>query len=118
MAADTGLIDWVKEAAEPLGTITHKRLFGGAALYADGVAFAIVAFDSLWFKADAESDEIWDAEGCGRFTVEMKGRTASMNYRRAPDDVYDDADTLQRWAMLAIEAGRRAPPKKPKRRRG
>jgi DNA transformation protein len=41
-----------------------------------------------------------------------------MNYRRAPDEVYDDPDTLCRWAMLAIEAGRRAPPKKPRRKRG
>jgi DNA transformation protein len=39
-----------------------------------------------------------------------------MNYRRAPDDVYDDADELRRWAMLALEAGRRAPKKAPPRR--
>lgn len=117
MAADPALIEWVKEAAEPLGAITHKRLFGGATLYADGVAFAIVAFDALWFKADAETDAAWDAQGCERFTVEMKGRTASMNYRRAPDDVYDDEDALRHWAMLAIEAGRRAPVKKAKRKR-
>jgi DNA transformation protein and related proteins len=118
MAVDTGLIDWVAEAVEPIGTVTHRRMFGGAALYADGVAFAIVAFDALWLKADAESDAVWDAEGCERFTAQMKDRVATMNYRRAPEDVYDDADALRRWAMLAIEAGRRAPAKKPKRKRG
>ena len=32
-----------------------------------------------------------------------------MNYRRAPSDVYDDAEAMQRWAALAVEAGRRRP---------
>jgi DNA transformation protein and related proteins len=115
MAADPGLIESAKEALEPLGSITHRRMFGGAALYCDGTAFAIVAFDALWFKGDAETDTIWDAQGCERFTVEMQGRTASMNYRRAPDDVYDDADAMREWARLGIAAGLRAPKKKPKR---
>ena len=30
-----------------------------------------------------------------------------MNYRRAPSDVYDDAEAMQRWARLAVEAGLR-----------
>jgi DNA transformation protein len=113
MAVDEGLVEWVREALEPIGTVTRKRLFGGAALYCDGVAFAILAFDALWLKADAESDAEWgDAE---RFTVTREdGRTQSLNYRRAPDETYDDADELRRWALLAIEAGRRAPPKKPR----
>ena len=37
-----------------------------------------------------------------------------MNYRRAPDEVYDDAEELRRWAALALEAGARGP--RPKRK--
>jgi DNA transformation protein len=119
MAYDAGLADWVSEGCEPLGTITRKRLFGGATLYADDVAFAILAFDALWFKADAESDSTWDAIEAPRFTVEREGgKTQSMNYRRAPDEVYDDGDALREWAGLAIAAGRRALAKKPKARAG
>ena len=115
MAIDEGLADWVAEAMEPVGTITRKRLFGGAAIYCDGVAFAILAFDALWLKADAESDAQWDAIGAARFTVEREGgKTQSLNYRRAPDDVYDDPDALRHWGLLALEAGRRAPQKKQK----
>jgi DNA transformation protein and related proteins len=118
MAIDEGLADWVAEAMEPLGMVTRKRLFGGAALYCDDVAFAILAFDALWFKADADSDAEWDAIGAARFTVAREGgKVQSMNYRRAPDDVYDDADELRRWGALALAAGRRAPAKKPKAKR-
>lgn len=118
MAADPGLIDWVAEAMEPVGHVTSKRLFGGAALYCDGLAFAIVGFDALWFKADGESDARWDAIGAARFSVEREGgRVQSINYRRAPDEVYDDADALRGWGLLALEASRRAPPKTPRARR-
>lgn len=117
MALDTGLIDWVTEAMAPLGTVTMRRMMGGATLYCDGVIFAIVATDALWFKADTVSDAAWDAAGCGRFTYAMgEGRTGTMNYRRAPDAVYDDADALSAWARLALEAGARAPARRAKAR--
>jgi len=117
MAIDEGLADWIAEAMVPIGEVTRKRLFGGATLYCEGVAFAILAFDALWFKADAVSDAEWDAVGAPRFTVEREGgKTQSMNYRRAPEDVYDNADELRRWALLALAAGHRAPPKKPSAR--
>lgn len=110
MAYDRGLIDWVAEAMGPVGPVTHRPMMGGATLYCDGVVFAIVAGDALWFKADGVSDGAWDAAGCARFTYEMgEGRTGSMNYRRAPDEVYDDADEMRRWAALALEAGARGP---------
>lgn len=111
MAADEGLIAWVTEAMEPVGTISRRAMMGGATLYCDGTVFAIVGSQGdLWFKADAQSDAEWDAAGCARFTYTFPdGRMGSMNYRRAPDDTYDDADELRRWAGLAIAAGMRAP---------
>jgi DNA transformation protein and related proteins len=115
MSADAGLIEWIAEACEPMGTFAKRAMMGGATLYLDGTVFAIVDDDALWFKSDTVSDVIWDAEGCVRFTFDMGGKTGSMNYRRAPDDVYDDADAMRHWARLGLEAGRRAPPKKPKK---
>jgi len=117
MAVDEGLVEWIREAMEPIGPITRKRLFSGASLYFEGLAFAILAFDALWFKADAESAAEWG--DTPRFSVTRDdGKVQSLNYRRAPDEAYDDADELRRWALLAIEAARRAPPKKPKAKKG
>lgn len=117
MAADPRLLAWVAEAAEPLGRVTHRAMMGSATLYGDGTVFAIVADDLLWFKADAASDAEWDAAGCPRFTyTRADGSTAGMNYRRAPDEVYDDADAPRRRAVLALAAGARAPRRRPKGR--
>lgn len=116
MNVDDGLFAWVREALEPLGRVTMRPMMGGATLYLEGIVFAVLDEGELWFKADKESDAIWDAEGCERFTYSFKdGRTGSMNYRRAPAVAYDDAEAMQRWAKLAVEAGRRGASKSRKK---
>ena len=118
MAYDEGLYAWVQEALAPLGQVTMRRMMGGASLYLDVIVFAILDEDRIWFKSDAESDAVWDAEGCERFAVTFKdGRVDTMNYRRAPLDVYDDPEAMQSWARLALEAGLRSAAKKKPRKK-
>jgi DNA transformation protein len=117
MSLDEGLVAWVEEALEPLGTVTLRKMMGGGTLYLDGTIFAITDDGELWFKADGETDAIWDSEGCERFSVTFKdGRIDTMNYRRAPADVYDDPEAMRRWAKLALEAGVRGASRKRKRK--
>lgn len=138
MSVDQGLLAWVEEALEPMGRVSmrseqvamspghgcavrgtaHLLTMGGATLYLDGIIFAIMVEGELWFKADAESEDIWDEAGhTERFSVVFKdGKVDMMNYRRAPADVYDDVETMQRWTRLAVEAGMRRKAKKPKRK--
>jgi DNA transformation protein and related proteins len=115
MAYDEGVVEWVREALAPVGEVTMRRMMSAATLYCDGVVFAVVT-DQLWFKADAISAAAWDVAGCERFSfVGQDGETQTMNYRRAPDDCYDDPDALRRWAALALAAGSRGPAKRRKR---
>jgi DNA transformation protein len=115
---DEGLYAWVQEALEPLGAVTMRKMMGGATLYLDGTIFAILDEGEIWLKADSESDHLWDAEGCEKFSVTFKdGKVDVMNYRRAPQDLYDDPEALQRWAALAVEAGLRSAAKKRPRKR-
>lgn len=114
------LAAWVSEALEGMGRITTRKMFGGLALYMDGRIFAMIADDVLWFKCDAVSEPIWEAANCPLFTYDFgDGKmSGTMNYRRAPDDAYDDAEALRYWAELGIEAAQRAPMKKPKAAKG
>lgn len=115
MSIDEGLYAWVEEALEPMGRLSLRRMMGGATLYLDGTIFAIMVDGELWLKSDAEADAVWDTVSRERFTVTFKdGTVDSMNYRRAPSDVYDDADELQRWVSVSLEAGRRRVVKKPR----
>jgi DNA transformation protein len=117
MPIDEGLYAWLEEALEPMGRLSLRKMMGGATLYLDGTIFGIMVDGELWLKSDAEADPIWDAVSRERFTVAFKdGSMDQMNYRRAPSDVYDDADELQRWVSVSLEAGRRRVVKKrPKR---
>jgi len=113
MSIDMGLYAWVQEALEPMGTVTMRKMMGGATLYLDGIIFAILHGDDIWFKADKETDAVWDAQGCPKFSITLKdGWVDVMNYRRAPIDVHDDAEAMQRWARLGVEAGMRRPIKR------
>lgn len=114
MAFDAGLVELVREA---LGDVSMRQMMGAATLYSDGRIFAIVDETEIWFKADAESAPIWEEAGSSRFTFTSKdGRTESMNYWRAPADVYDDPDAMREWAGIAIAASQRAPAKKAKKK--
>jgi DNA transformation protein len=117
MAVDTALVEWVREALEPIGTVTFRRMMGAGVLYCDGTIFAVVDEEAIYFKADDVSAHLWDAEGCPPFTFEARsGETVATRYRSAPADVYDDADAMREWAEVAIAAGlRAATAKKPKR---
>ena len=119
MSVDEGLYAWIEEALEPIGRLSMRKMMGGATLYLDGTIFGIMDDGELWFKADAETDAVWDEAECERFSVTFKdGRVDTMNYRRAPASVYDDAEAMQRWAALALEAGvRGAAKKKPKKKK-
>lgn len=111
-------LDYLKDLFAPFGDITIRKMFGGAGVYCDGVIFAISADDEVWLKVDDQTRAEFEAVGAAPFTFEMKGKTASMSYHRAPDDIYDDDDALRHWAQLAIAAGSRAkrPAKKKSRK--
>ncbi len=113
MSFDAGLYDWVCDGLAPLGSVTMRRMMGGATLYLDGIVFALLDGEALWLKSDAVSDPLWEAEGCAKFDYQFpNGKRGTMNYRRAPDGVYDDVEALQHWSQLAVEAGMRAAAKK------
>ena len=117
MSIDEGLLAWVEEALEPIGRVSLRKMMGGGTLYLDGTIFAIMVDGELWFKADEESNPVWDEAGLTeRFSVTFKDGTVDrMKYRRAPPDVYDDPEEMCRWVGLALEAGGRRKVKKPKR---
>lgn len=116
MSVDEGLFAWVEEALEPIGRVTLRKMMGAAVLYCDGIVFAVMDDGELWLKSDAETDAAWDAEGCERFAIALKdGSVEHVNYRRAPDAVYDEPEAMQRWASLALEAGLRGAAKKKKK---
>ncbi len=90
-------------------------MFGGAGLFRDGLMFALIADDVLFFKVDAESAADFEAENLAAFTyITKKGDKGVMSYRRAPERCLDDPDQMVEWAIKGFYAALRADAKKSK----
>lgn len=107
----------VQEQLQPLGAVSIRRMFGGAGVFLDGVMFALIIDDVLFFKTDDGNRCDFEAEGLGPFTYEKKtGQATVMSYWRAPDRLLDDDEELRQWAGKAIAVARRAQVKSGKKR--
>ena len=52
MAASAGFLGFLEEQLGGLGPVSIRRMFSGAGVFADGIMFALVSNDTLYFKAD------------------------------------------------------------------
>ncbi len=77
-----------------------KRMFGGAGLFRDGLMFAVLDDDRLYFKVDAVSRPRFEAAGMGPFEY-AEGKRA-LGYYEVPADVFEDSTQLVEWARTAI----------------
>jgi DNA transformation protein and related proteins len=110
--------DYCCELLATQGPCAAKRMFGGWGISIDGLTLAIIADlgsgEKLWLKADEASRQRFEANGCERFTFQMKDRLASMGYYTAPEEAMDSPDAMREWARLALEAALRARAAKPR----
>ena len=107
---------FVADQLSVVGPVVLRSMFGGAGVYRDGLMFALIAFDTLYFKADAGNRPDFEAEGTSPFSYETKnGRNTIMSYWQVPERLYEDADEMRDWARKAIEAAVRASSKSVKK---
>jgi DNA transformation protein and related proteins len=112
MAISQDFLDFLQDQLNGLGHITTRRMFSGAAIYCDGVVFALVLRDVLHFKVDDGNRDAYEAEGLEPFIYQARGKTVRVEaYRRVPERLLDDPDEMQAWARAALAAGRRSPSK-------
>ncbi len=101
----------------PVGPVEARSMFGGFGLYLDGLMFALIAFDRLYFKADDGNRQEFIDAGTKAFSYQGKNRPIELSYYELPDAVLDDPHVLTGWAGRAQEAARRAKAKRPPRKR-
>jgi len=90
----------------PLGPVTGRAMFGGFALYLDGIAFALIAWERLYFRTDAQTRERFRKAGGTIFAYAARGRTVELPYCTAPPPG-DTTASVMPWAELGLAAARR-----------
>ena len=98
----------LEDLFRPVGAVTIKRMFGGSGIYADGMMFALDAYNEVYLKTDAENLPLFEAANLRPFVFESKRGTMTTSYRLLPEEAHEDEQVLKHWCKLAIEAARRA----------
>ena len=115
MAFSKGYRDFVVEQLERIAPVTAKSMFGGVGLYAQGLCFALIAEDRLYFKVDDTTRP--DFERLGMAPFRPFGEENAMGYYEVPADVLEDMAQLGPWMRKAIDVAAKAAQGKPKRSR-
>lgn len=88
------------------GAVTHRAMFGGVGVYADGLFFALLDDDVLYFKVDDANRPDFEARGMGPF-LPYGDPDRPMGYYQVPGEVLEDPDELAGWAERALAVARR-----------
>jgi len=86
--------------------VTGKPMFGGVGIYAEGLFFALIAEDRLYFKVDDDTRP--EFEGLGMEPFRPFGEDSAMGYYEVPADVVEDPARFASWMRKAIDVAARA----------
>lgn len=94
--------------------IVAKAMFGGVAIYAEGLIFAILDDDRIWFKFDEATRGDFVEHGSEQWRPSPEA--PPMGYFELPDGILDDPAELAVWVDRAIGAAQRKDAVKKKKR--
>ena len=105
--------DHVCDMLSPLGPVTARAMFGGFGIYLDGLMFALIAWDTLFLKADDGNRARFEEAGASQFKP-WEDKPMTMPYWEVPADIMEDGQDLCAWGRAAFDAALRT--RKPKRK--
>src|SRR5216684_3631664 len=113
MVASETYADFLREQLAPLGRFSLRRMFGKTGVFCDGVMFAMVTENTLYFRVDDQNCETFkEAESFPPLNYAKKGSTIDLSFWRVPERLFDEPDELVTWARAALAAARRVAAKR------
>jgi DNA transformation protein and related proteins len=108
MVASATFAEFLREQLAPLGRVTMRRMFGKTGVFCDGLMFAMVRDDALYFRVDDNNRAAFrEAQSFPPLNYEKKGSAIDLSFWRAPERLFDEPDELVTWARAALAAARR-----------
>ena len=113
MVASETYADFLREQLAPLGRLSLRRMFGKTGVFCDGVMFAVVTDNTLYFRVDDHNREIFkEAEAFPPLNYAKGGVMIDLSFWRVPERLLDEPDELVLWARAALAAARRVAAKR------
>jgi DNA transformation protein len=113
MVASDSFAEFLREQLAPLGRVAMRRMFGKTGVFCDGLMFAMVRDDTLYFRVDDHNRTAFkEAEAFPPLNYEKGGAAIDLAFWRAPERLFDEPDELVTWARVALGAARRVAAKR------
>lgn len=97
-------VDYVVELISGWANISVRKMFGGYSLYREGLMFALISNDELFFKVDADSIAQFERLGCRPFIYTSQKKTVRLSYWSAPDGSLDAPAEMHHACQTAYGA--------------
>lgn len=117
MPVSNNYLGYVLEQLDVASPVTARKMFGGVGLYLNGIFFALIADDSLYFKVDDTNRSDYEAVGMGPFQP-YEDKPYTMQYYEVPVEILEDKADLRVWVQKALQVAVRAPIKAKKKSPG
>ena len=111
-AEQSEFVSYLVELLQATGPVRTKRMFGGYGFFLGDLMFALVADNTLYLKADAETAGDFRERGLDAFTYIRQGKPCSLSYYQAPEETLESSTQMNVWASKAYGAALRAAAKK------
>ncbi len=117
MKAENRFVTYITE--DVLGhipQISARAMFGGYGIYQDGLIFAIIAEDQLYFKVDDSNRAEYEALGSHPFVYSQGNhKKATMSYWLVPESVLEDKEAIRLWVEKSVRITKQKQARKPKK---
>ncbi len=97
---EDNLISFVLDQLSGMGDVRSRRMFGGWHISRDGVFFAAVHGERLYFKTSEASRKRYETMGMGPFRPRATVTLKSLY--EVPIDILEDESELVAWAKEAV----------------
>lgn len=101
-------VDFVVELMAGWAAVSSRKMFGGYGLYREGLMFALIAGDELFFKTDTSNVAQFERAGSHPFVYQSQTRTVQMSYWSAPEASLESPAEMGDWCQSSYGAALRA----------
>ena len=100
-------LNFVMEKLSPIGDIKSRAMFGSYGIFHQGLMFALISEDTLYFKVNEPNRDMYERAQSQPFPH-------GISYWEVPTDVLEDNTKLHEWANISIDIAQEVAKKKRK----
>jgi DNA transformation protein len=83
--------------------LSSRFMFGGFAIYKNGVIVGMVIDEMLYFKVDETNKAQYEKLGSKPFMYTARGKTIPMSYWTVPDSIIENRTEIKKWLETSYQ---------------